>query len=318
MAVERTVEVVVCRSAGFLAVPVGIHADILRNSSERGDLPTLPFNHRPTDRRCPPQKRATEQRRQGSGPLAISAIIAFLILLPAAPLSAQGIRRVGAQVFAKTCASIYCHGANGTAGAAPAVVGKNLALEQVHHIVGEGVPDTNMAGWKNVLSASDLAAVIDYVFGLQKSRSSQREALDPDRPWLTHAGRKLFFDAGRIAPCGSCHEFDGLGLGVGPPFESVPTVTASTLRTLKSERVRRVQPLGQERFIGIAATTRAGLPRWYDLSAELPVLRTFEAPAEDTGPESSWTHGDVVGSYNDAELEKVFAFLGEALASLAN
>ena len=196
--------------------------------------------------------------------------------------------------------------------------GKNLTMEQVNRIVGEGVANTNMAGWKDVLSAPDLAAVIDYVFGLQKLRGSQREALDPDRPWLRHAGRKLFFDAGRIAPCGSCHEFDGLGLGVARRFESAPSVTAATLRTLKSEKVRRVQPAAQQQFIGIAATSKAGLPRWYDLSAQLPVLRTHEVPAEDTGPESSWSHGDVVGSYNDAELEKVFEFLGEALASPGN
>jgi len=255
--------------------------------------------------------------RRGAA-LEINVVVAFLTLLSVAPLSAQGIRREGAQVFAKTCASIYCHGANGRAGAAPAVVGKNLTMEQVKRIVGEGVADTNMAGWKDVLSAPDLAAVIDYVFGLQKLSGSQRAALDPDRPWLRHAGRELFFDAGRIAPCGSCHDFDGLGLGVARRFESVPSVAAATLRALKSEKVRRVQPAVEVSFIGIVATSKAGLPRWYDLSAQLPVLRTFEVAPKDAGPESSWTHGDVVGSYNGAELEKVFEFLGEALSSLGN
>ncbi len=94
-----------------------------------------------------------------------------------------------------------------------------------------------MAGWKDTLSTSDLAAVIDYVWGLQRSAASTREALDPDRPWLKHAGRALFFDANRITPCGSCHDFDGLGLAVAPPFKAVPPASASKLRTLKSDSV---------------------------------------------------------------------------------
>jgi mono/diheme cytochrome c family protein len=247
-----------------------------------------------------------------------SLVAVVAILLSQAPLAAQGIRRAGSLVFEKTCASIYCHGSRGLAGAAPAVAGKGLSQEQVNHIVSEGIPNTNMAGWKAVLSATDLATVIDYVIGLQVSTRSQRDALDPNRPWLKHAGRALFFDAGRIGPCGSCHEFDGLGLAVAPRFESRPSLNAAALRSLTSEKVRTVRPQDQGLFVGIAATSRAGLPRWYELRGPLPVLRTFAERPEDTGPASSWTHGDVVGSYKDGELERVFEFLSAALALPGN
>ncbi len=237
------------------------------------------------------------------------------VLVFQAPLAGQGIRRAGSLVFEKTCASIYCHGSRGLAGAAPAVAGKGLSQEQVNHIVSEGVANTNMAGWKNVLSATELAAVIDYVIGLQVSTRSQREALDPNRPWLRHAGRALFFDAGRIAPCGSCHEFDGLGLAVAPRFESHPSLSAAALRSLTSEKVRTVRPQDHGLFVGIAATSRAGLPRWYELRGQLPVLRTFAERPEDTGPASSWTHGDVTTTYSDDELEKTLEFVGEVFAA---
>ena len=231
-----------------------------------------------------------------------------------APLPAQGIWGAGARVYAKNCANVYCHGAKGSAGAAPAVAGKALSPEQVNRIVREGIPDTSMAGWKGTLSAADLASVIEYVVALQKRTASQREELDPNRPWLTHPGRQLFFDAGRIAPCGSCHDFDGLGLAVASPFKAALPLNAAELRTLQSTKVRSVRPAAQEPFIGIAATSRAGVPRWYDLSTELPVLRTFEKAPEDSGPASSWSHGDATETYSDVELANILEFLREALA----
>jgi len=237
----------------------------------------------------------------------------LMILLAETPLSAQGIRRAGAQVYAKTCANHYCHGAQGVAGAAPAVAGKALTQQQVDHIVREGIPNTSMAGWKDTLSSSDLAAVIDYVYGLQKATASGRAALDPDRPWLKHPGRELFFDANRITPCGACHEFDGLGLAVATPFKAVSPANVSKLRMLKSDRVRTIRPRAGEPFVGVSAPSKAGVPRWYDLSAELPVLRTFETSAKDSGPASSWSHGDAIGTYSDTGLEMIHEFLEEAL-----
>ena len=237
----------------------------------------------------------------------------LLMILAEAPLPAQGIWGVGSGVYAKNCANVYCHGAKGAAGAAPAVAGKALSPEQVNRIVREGIPDTSMAGWKDTLSAADLASVIEYVVALQKTTASQREQLDPNRPWVTHPGRLLFFDAGRIAPCGVCHDFDGLGLAVASPLKAVPPESAAELRGLRSDNVRTVRPAGEEPFIGIAATSKAGVPRWYDLSTELPVLRTFAKAPKDSGPASSWSHGNAIGTYGDAELEKVIEFLREAL-----
>ena len=244
----------------------------------------------------------------------LTAILLVIVAFTAqAPLPAQGIWSAGARVYAKNCSNVYCHGEKGAAGAAPAVAGKALSPEQVNQIVREGIPDTSMAGWNDTLSAADLASVIEYVVALQKSKASRRAELDPNRPWLDHPGRRLFFDPNRIAPCGSCHDFDGLGLAVASPFDAAPPADAAQLRALTSDKVRIVQPAGEEPFIGIAATSKAGVPRWYDLTTELPVLRTFEKAPEDAGPAGSWSHGNATGSYTDSELARVFGFLREAL-----
>ena len=241
-------------------------------------------------------------------------LAAVLMVLAAGEAPAQPGRRIGAQVYAETCSNQYCHGARGAAGAAPAVAGKGLSLERVSQVIREGIPDTSMAGWKDTLSVEDLAAVIEYVSSLQQTEVSRQEKLDPTRPWLAHPGRELFFDANRITPCGSCHTFDGLGLAVASRFEAMPPDSVEALRKLKSDKVRTIQPATEEPFVGIAAPPKAGVPRWYDLSAELPVLRTFETLPVEGGAASSWSHGSVIRTYSDAELGKVLKFLREALA----
>ena len=264
----------------------------------------------------PAQTRATDPLVASSRVRrAASSLWAILLALGAHTLvPAQGIWSAGARVYAKNCANVYCHGDRGSAGAAPAVAGKALSFEQVNRIVRDGIPDTAMAGWKNTLSAADLASVIEYVFALQKSKAAKRAELDANRPWLDHPGRRLFFDPNRITPCGSCHDFDGLGLAVALPFEAPPPASPTRLRELTSDRVRIVRPAGAEPFIAVPATSRAGVPRWHELAEELPVLRTFRQAPLDAGPANSWSHAGVIRTYTDAELEEVIEFLREAAA----
>jgi hypothetical protein len=108
---------------------------------------------------------------------------------------------------------------------------------------------------------------------------------------------------------------DGLGFAVAPRFETAPAPDSNALRSLKSNKVRTVRPPSREPFVGIAAPSKAGLSRWFDLSAELPVLRTFANSPADAGPAGAWSHGDVIEPYDDAELQKIFEFLSQAIAA---
>jgi hypothetical protein len=52
----------------------------------------------------------------------------------------------------------------------------------------------------------------------------------------------------------------------------------------------------------------------YDLTAAPPVLRTEEPTAVQTREGSSWRHSNAIGSYNDAELGAILAYLRVSIA----
>ena len=244
----------------------------------------------------------------------------FRILQIAVALAFSGhlcgqVTRIGAEVYARTCANQYCHGPAGAVGTAPALVGRGLEPEHVKRAIRNGVPNTSMPGWAKSLSVADIEAVISYVQSLQRARMSERRVkLDAERPWLRHPGRELFFDASRTTPCGSCHAFDGLGLAVAPSFETAPSMTIGELRALESDKVATLNPREEATFPAIRAPGGAGASLWYDLSAQLPVLRTFKPGQYSIREGSAWTHRGALETYKDSELTTVLEFLREALA----
>ena len=239
----------------------------------------------------------------------------IVVAVAFAPLLCGQITRIGAEVFAKNCANQYCHGAAGERGAAPALIGRGLTLEQLTRAIREGVPNTNMAGWEESLLIAEVEAVISFVRSIQRAQGAGQPAkLDPGRAWLQHPGRDLFFDAARTTPCGSCHAFDGLGLAVAPPFSAAPRLTIAGLRALESDKVVALTPRAEPPFPAIRASEKAGASRWYDLSAQLPVLRIFKPDQFSTTEGASWSHRDAIESYEDSELGSILEFLREALA----
>src|SRR5437868_14781721 len=72
----------------------------------------------------------------------------------------------GEKVFQETCSTGYCHGAKGTAGGAPRLVGRGFDQAFITTTVTRGVPGTAMRAFGTSLERRDLTAVIAYVASL--------------------------------------------------------------------------------------------------------------------------------------------------------
>src|SRR6185369_654453 len=92
---------------------------------------------------------------------------AILLLLAGAALALpqylEVVLKQGEQVFAKSCATLYCHGSRGGPGSAPRLVGRHFDQAYISSVVARGVPDTGMPSFAARLSRPDLVAVVAYV-----------------------------------------------------------------------------------------------------------------------------------------------------------
>ena len=89
-----------------------------------------------------------------------------MLLTLAASCSAQNVADVvkqGEQVFAKTCATGYCHGVKGASSGAPRLAGRGFDQAYIANVVRSGVPDTGMASFATRLSRPEFIAVVAYV-----------------------------------------------------------------------------------------------------------------------------------------------------------
>ncbi len=219
---------------------------------------------------------------------------------------------IGRRVYAQTCANQNCHGDQGAAGSAPALVEREFTREYVMRITRDGVPDTAMPGWKEQLSIAELETVVTYVVSIQGPSEEAAEDLDPDRPWLDHPGRELFFDAARVGACGACHLFDGWGVPVAAKFSGRLPENIEELLALEGAAVQTARPSGEASFPALAVASKQGPMQVFDLSAKLPVLRTFPRDRVELTPHTSWSHRDVLGIYNSDELSRILDFLSQA------
>jgi len=218
---------------------------------------------------------------------------------------------LGSGIYSKDCANQYCHGAGGNAGQAPALVGHGWDRERIDRAVRKGVENTNMPGWEGKLPPVDIQAVVTYVWSLQR-RKIEQERMAPNRASMAHAGRALFFDATRVGNCGTCHRVDGWGIPVAPVLP--PPASVAALRALSATRVAMATTAGGERFPAWRVEATDESVRVYDLSATLPVLRTFEAGRVKLADEGEWSHDEVLGLYEHDELSQVLSFLAAVAA----
>src|SRR5262245_23061367 len=172
-------------------------------------------------------------------------VIFVLLLVPAlaAAQSLPDVLKQGEDVFNKTCATGYCHGAQGAGGGAPRITARGFDQTFINNTVTRGVPNTGMQSFANTLSRAELNAVVAYVPRLNGASNPVVAANLPapaGAPTLSAdatRGRDLFFDAVRgFGRCSTCHEVNGIGIPVAAPIVTIPA-NAAELKALTTPRV---------------------------------------------------------------------------------
>ena len=218
-------------------------------------------------------------------------MITLALLLLQAPPGGQAL-------FNKTCAVAYCHGPNGSPGRAAPLAGRRFEREYVLRVTRDGIPDTAMPGWKNQLPAPDLEAIVAYVMSLSGPGQGTPAAL----ALASSRGRELFFDPARLPNCGGCHRVQQWGTPAGP---DLPAVLPQDLRAVAPKRVRTAQAAGEAPFPAFPVDTT----HLYDLTAPLPVLRTFLPGEVKLTDGSTWSHAAATQHYTGQDLEAILAWL---------
>ena len=242
----------------------------------------------------------------------------LLVLVMCGCASAQSLPDVlkqGETVFSKSCATGYCHGARGANGGAPRLAARGFDQNFINNTVVRGVQNTAMPAFGNTLSRADVTAVVAYVASLNGVTNPAITGRGgPPGPVVTRLsgdaarGRDLFSDAVRgFGRCSACHEIGGLGIPVATPIAKVP-LDAAALKALATPQVSTVS-VGSDSMPALMVSKKADAVVFYDLTAGPPVLRTELPAAVQTRDGSTWRHSSVIGSYNDADLAAILAYL---------
>jgi mono/diheme cytochrome c family protein len=240
------------------------------------------------------------------------------VLAPAACCWGQNLADVvkqGEQVFAKTCATGYCHGVRGGPSGAPRLAARGFDQPYIDSVVTRGVADTGMPSFATRLSRPDLVAVVAYVATLNGIanpyfRAGGAAAVAPG-PQLTGEaarGAKLFSEAVRgFGRCSTCHEAGGFGVSVAAPIANVPA-SAATLKALATPNVKTGSMSGESMPVLVLADGKQGAV-FYDLTSAPPVQRNALPGAVKFTDGSNWRHSSAIAAYNDSELDAVLSYL---------
>ncbi len=239
------------------------------------------------------------------------------IALCAGAAAAQNLAEVvkqGEQVFAKTCATGYCHGPQGTAAGAPRLVGRGFDQSFLLNTIAGGVPGTGMPGFADRLARRDFLAVVAYVAtlnGIANPTFAGAPPAAPARPALTGEaarGAQLFSEAARgFGRCATCHEVGARGVPVAAPIVKVPA-DAAALRSLATPNVKTAT-LDGESMPALVLSEGKQRTVFYDLTSAPPVQRTAEPGTVRFANGAAWRHASVAGAYSDSELDAILAYL---------
>ena len=238
-------------------------------------------------------------------------MIWMALLLAQAPADPAAVR--GAEVFAKSCAVIYCHGPKGAAGRAPQLAGREFDRFTLLLTVSNGIPRTSMPAFNKLLKLEEIDAVVSYIMSLSAPAPAPSPAMvatakRPPPPGIQR-GRELFFDAARIASCGSCHELDGWGMAVGPDLMAASLKDTAALRAVRQTRVKTARPKAEPPFPALPVEQAKEEVSVYDLTGPLPVLRVFPAAEVTLADGATWSHAAATRIYPDSELASILAYL---------
>jgi mono/diheme cytochrome c family protein len=223
----------------------------------------------------------------------------------------------GEQVFAKSCATGYCHGVRGASSGAPRLAGRGFNQAYINNVVTRGIPGTGMASFATTLSKPDLVAVVAYVATLNGIANPRIGSDDDDatpastEPKFTAEaarGARLFTEAVRsFGRCSTCHEVDGFGVSVAAPISQVPASVA-VLKALATPSVKTGTVDGESMPV-LVLSDRKQSTLFYDLTSAPPVERNAQPGSVKFTDGSTWRHSSVIGAYNDAELDAILTYL---------
>jgi len=241
------------------------------------------------------------------------------VLVVAGSCCAQNLADVvkqGEQIFAKSCATGYCHGVRGASSGAPRLAGRGFDQAYIATVVSRGVPDTGMAAFAGRLSRPALVAVVAYVATLNGitnpaiGAGEVASAVLPG-PALTGdaaRGAELFKEAVRgFGRCSTCHEVDGFGISVAAPIARVPA-SAAALKALATPSVKTGSMDGESMPVLVLSEGKQGAV-FYDLTSAPPVERNTPPGSVKFADSSAWRHSSVIGAYNDSELAAILTYL---------
>jgi mono/diheme cytochrome c family protein len=236
----------------------------------------------------------------------------MLLCVMALGCAAQDAGKHGEQVFAKTCATGYCHGPRGASSGAPRLAGRGFTQGYINGVVMRGIPGTGMASFAATLSKADLAAVVAYVASLNGvSNADGAPATASAGSTLTgeaSRGQRLFFDAVRgFGRCSTCHEVGGFGISVAGPIAQVPASVAA-LKSLATPNVKTGTLDGESMPVLVLSNGKQST-LFYDLTSAPPVERNAEPGSVKITDGSTWRHASVMGAYNDADLGAILVYL---------
>ena len=108
--------------------------------------------------------------------------------------------------------------------------------------------------------------------------------------------------------CSKCHELEKRGSPVASTIRKIP----ADLRAIDADTVT-VSAAGESSFPAIVFEQTEKRVRVFDLSSQLPVMRTFAPASVKLTPGSTWKHRDAITAYSDAELRDIAAYLQSAI-----
>jgi mono/diheme cytochrome c family protein len=234
-------------------------------------------------------------------------------MVTAAACHAQdGATERGAQLYRAQCAIPYCHGPEGGAGRAPRLAGHRLNVNTMFKVITWGIPGTGMPEFTTRLKSNEISDLVAYVMTLGGGAAAPAAAPPVAPRALTpqaREGRALFFDSARAGTCGSCHELDGWGVPVGPDLAALRPDRLQDLREIASQKVVTARPAGEAPFPAVVVERTEAKVRVYDLTATIPVLRSFAAGRIAIEPGTAWRHALATRSYTANELEIITGYL---------
>jgi mono/diheme cytochrome c family protein len=245
---------------------------------------------------------------------------AVLLLLAGAalawPQDLAGVLKQGEQVFAKSCATGYCHGIRGGPSGAPRLVGRHFDQTYISNVVIRGVPDTGMPSFATRLSRPDLVAVVAYVATLNGIANPNigaggAGATVSTRPTLAGEaarGSRLFTEAVRgFGRCSTCHEVGDLGTSVAALIAKVPSSPAE-LKALATPNVKTGTMRGESMPVLVLSEGKQSTV-FYDLTSAPPVQRNAEPGSVKFTDGSNWRHSSVMETYDESELAAILTYL---------